>query len=128
MPIPISTPTVADLNLRSVQGSSSHEMQVVFSAPHPRTAVAATLANSQFTVDATTAVSLASKVPAGATHAELAVDSADLRWWDDGKTPTSTQGKPLKQGNYIWVEVPSQFTMIAQAGTATITVSYYSYA
>lgn len=128
MPIGISTPTVPDLTVRSTAGTSGHEMQVVFSAPHPRTPVAATLANSQFTVDATTAVALSTKLPSGATHAELAVDTNDVRWWDDGKTPTAANGKPLKAGNYIWIESPSTFVMIAQSGSASVTVSYYKYA
>lgn len=128
MAIPISTPTIPDLNVRSVPGTSSHEIQVVFSAPHPRTPVAALAADSQFSVDTTAAVSLSTHLPAGATHAEIAIDGADVHWWDDGKTPTTTQGKPLAQKNYMWVESPSTFKIIAQAGTAVITVSYYKYA
>lgn len=129
MAIPISTPTVTDLTIRSVQGTGSHEMQVVFSAPHPRTPIAATIANSQIQVLPSAAVSL--NVPAGATHAEIAVDVADIRWWDDGKVPTtgpSGNGKPLKAGNYMWVESPSTFQMIAQSTTAVVTISFYKYA
>lgn len=126
MAIGISEPTVPDKQVRSIPGANGDHLQTVFSAPHGRTPVAATLANSQISVGATS-VLLNTYKPAGATHAEIAVDGAAIRWWDDGKTPTASEGKPLSAGNYLWVEAPTTFRMIAQSGTATVTISWYKY-
>ncbi len=112
--------------VRTVELGDGSRIQVVFSAPFARTPVAATLANSQISVSSTS-VSLSTYLPSGATHAEIAVDGANIRWWDDGKTPTASEGKPLTQGNYLWVESPSTFKLIAQSGTASVTISWYKY-
>lgn len=112
--------------VRTIALSDGSEAQMVFSAPYGRIPVNATLTNSQVTVSSSS-VLLNTYKPTGATHAEIAVDGADIRWWDDNKTPTATEGKPLKQGNYLWVEAPSTFKMIAQSGSATVTISWYKY-
>jgi len=126
MAIPISTPTVPDVTLKSFTGLSGHEFQIIGSVPFNRVPVAATFANSQISV-ASTSVSLSTFQPAGATFAEINIGSNPIRWWDDGKTPTATQGKPLNAGDYYWVEAIANFRMIAQTGTATVTISWYKY-
>lgn len=122
MAIGISTPTVADVTLKSFTGASGHEIQVVGSVPFNRVPVAATLANSAISVGAS-AVLLNNSKPAGATHAEICIEQQAVRWWDDGKIPTATQGKPLNAGEYFWVEAPTNFRLIAQTGTASVTIS-----
>lgn len=112
--------------VRTVELSDGSQAQMVFSAPFGRIPVSATLTNSQFTVTSS-AVSLSTYKPATATHAEMAVDGAAIRWWDDGKTPTATEGKPLNAGNYLWVEAPSTFKLISQSGSASVTISWYKY-
>jgi len=79
MAIPISTPTVTDLNLKSFTGLSSQEIQVVGAVPFNRVPVAATQGNSQISV-ASTALLLNTFKPAGATHAEIAVEGQAIRW------------------------------------------------
>lgn len=79
MAIGISTPTIADATLKSFQGLSGHEFQIVGSVPFNRVPVAASLANSQVSVDATTALLLNSIKPAGATFAEINVGTQACR-------------------------------------------------
>lgn len=128
MGIAISEPTVPDKTVRTVT-ANSQELQVVLSAPHNRIPVAATLANSQVSIGST-AVNLNTHKPTGATHAEIACEGP-IRFWDDGKTPTATQGKPLKGsiGNpvYYWVEAIDNFRVIAETGTVVIDISWYRY-
>lgn len=112
--------------IRTEELPDGSHAQVVYSAPFGRSPVAATFTNSQITVSSS-AVSLSTFLPSGATHAEIAVDGANIRWWDDGKTPTASEGKPLSSGNYLWVEAPSTFKAIAQSGSATVTISWYKY-
>lgn len=100
MAISISTPTVADAQLKSFAGLNSEQFQVVGAVPFNRVPVAATQANSQISV-ASTALLLNTYKPAGATHAEIAVETQAIRWWDDGKSPTASQGKPLAVGDYL---------------------------
>ena len=122
MAIPISTPTTPDAYLKSFPGLNNEQFQVIGAVPFNRVPVAATVANSQISV-ASTALQLNTYRPSGATHAEIAVETNAIRWWDDGKSPTASQGKPLAVGDYFWVESPATFRFIAQTGTASVTVS-----
>jgi hypothetical protein len=78
MAIPISTPTVPDISLKSFTGLSSNEFQVVGAVPFNRVPVAATQANSQISVTST-AVLLNTFKPAGATYAEIAIETNGIR-------------------------------------------------
>lgn len=78
MAIPISTPAVVDLNLKSFDGASGDKFQVIGAVPFNRVPVAATQANSQISVSST-AILLNSSKPVGATHAEIAVESNAIR-------------------------------------------------
>lgn len=94
----------------------------------PLIAVSAPLANSQFSV-AGTSVSLSTHLPADATHALIRITGADIRVWDDGKTPTTAEGFPLDADTQeaFWVRAPALFRMcrLGATGTATIFAMYY---
>ncbi len=78
MAIPISTPSVVDLNLKSFTGLSGDHFQVVAALPFNRVPVAATVANSQVSVSSTQLL-LNTYKPTGATHAEIAVETNPIR-------------------------------------------------
>ena len=78
MGIPISTPTVPDVTLKSFTGLSSNEIQVVGAVPFNRVPVAATLANSAISVGSSS-VLLNNSKPSGATHAEICIETQAIR-------------------------------------------------
>lgn len=94
--------------------------------------VAATYANSAFTVGNATTVDLLAKAPAGATFARIMLDAAggDLSWWDDGKDPNVAGiGMVLAAGD--WYDVANlgeltHFYMLATSATAAqVRVAWY---
>jgi len=71
-----------------------------------------------------TAVSLLP--PDGASWALIQTLSAPIRWWDDGSTPTVSQGFLLAAGLYLeFTGEFSKFKAIAESGTPTLNVSFY---
>lgn len=81
------------------------------------------LGYQQITLSAATGLT----VPAGANVAVISVETAGLRWRDDGTNPTSSIGMPIASGAVpfeYWGDL-STFVMIAQTGTPLVDVSYY---
>lgn len=81
-------------------------------------------------VDAITAVGLPAipwtvETP---NRAFLSVEGASIRFWYDGQTPTAVVGHPASSGSTIIITGQDdcrRFKMIAQSGTATITVTLH---
>lgn len=121
-----AAPNGLKLRYELVGAAADAKAAVVATYPLVKTVVAASIGNSQLAV-AGTAVALSSSLPAGASYALISVENTNIRWWDDGKVPTATQGMLLTVGSYFWVEDPSTFQMISTGGTATVTVAYYGY-
>lgn len=72
----------------------------------------------------TTAVSLSA--PVGASWARLQALGGTVRWWDDGSTPTVTQGFSLSAGTLLeFAGDFTKFSAIAETGTPTLNASYY---
>jgi len=66
-------------------------------------------------------------VPAGANFAIIAVDTAAVRWRDDGVAPTASVGMPLSNtGAPLEYSGPlASIQFIAQTGSPVLNVSYY---
>lgn len=66
-------------------------------------------------------------VPAGATHAIVACETAKVRWRDDGSNPTATDGMPLEAGDVVeFTTTLSTLRFLRATGTsATLHISYY---
>lgn len=74
----------------------------------------------------TVAANLAS-VPAGATYAVISVEGNAIRYRDDGTDPTATVGMPVAVGGTVTYDgALARLRLVAQAGTATVNVSYYA--
>jgi hypothetical protein len=71
--------------------------------------------------------STALTVPAGATEAFIVADgTADVRWTDDGTTPTASVGHLLKAGVAMtYSNDLSTLRFIRAAAGGSISVSYY---
>lgn len=70
--------------------------------------------------------------PGAATHAMLFVETADIRYYEDGTTPTTGaagNGAPVVAGNVIELDLASfaNFKMIAKTTLATVHVLYWKY-
>lgn len=64
--------------------------------------------------------------PAGAAFAEICVETASVRYRDDGTAPTASVGMPVTSGTCFSYAGPlSAVQFIAQSGTASVSVSYY---
>jgi hypothetical protein len=64
--------------------------------------------------------------PSGAAWALIQPIGADVRWWDDGSTPTVSQGFLLVSAAYLECTGDlKEFRAIAASGTPTLNVSYY---
>lgn len=66
-------------------------------------------------------------VPPGANLALLVAESGAVRWRDDGKPPTVTQGMLIEptQPPFPYSGNISQISFIAVSGTATVSASLY---
>jgi hypothetical protein len=66
-------------------------------------------------------------VPAGAKMAVISVETAAIRWRDDGVDPTTTVGMPVAAAaTPIEYSGPlANFRLIAQTGSPIVNVSYY---
>ncbi len=74
----------------------------------------------------TVASATALTVPAGSEIAEICVETAGVRYTDDGTTPTSSTGIPVSSGTCFQYGGPlNKIKFIAQSGSPTINVSYY---
>lgn len=64
--------------------------------------------------------------PKGASFALMQPLGADVRWWDDGSTPTVSQGFVMVSGAlYTYAGDLKTFRAIAASGTPTLSVNYY---
>lgn len=78
----------------------------------------------QFGLSVATATSLT--VPTGATIAQICVETAGVRYRDDGTAPTASSGMPVPPGTCFQYAGPlSSIQFIAQSGSPTIDVLYY---
>lgn len=99
------------------------------------------LTHEKLTVTSGSAVKLGSQVsggggvPLSANRALIVVETAAVRWYDDGTHPTTTDGMPLAAGSVMDYDVAdglqsgataSTLEFIAQSATATVWVSYYT--
>jgi hypothetical protein len=90
-------------------------------------ALAASLGYQQATsVSTSSAINLPS-IPSNAASYLLSVESAGIRWRDDGTDPTSTVGQPVSAGQALcYGNDPHAVRLIGQTGTPTINVTYYA--
>lgn len=84
----------------------------------------------QITVDATAGGVALTNVPAAAKFALLMVETAAIRWRDDGTGPTAAVGMPIAAGSGLWYDAGQAglvaFRAIRQAGvSAVLNVTYY---
>lgn len=101
-------------------------------------AIYAPLGFGQFTVDASTAKTLAAAAANGSNmttvqgtafakrvaRAEIVPEQA-IRFRLDGVAPTASIGNPLPAGaQYLLTSDPSKFQFISQSGTATVNVEF----
>lgn len=66
--------------------------------------------------------------PTGATKAVITTETADVRYWIDGSTPTTTVGHLIKAGGGINLDSAGQianFKAIAVSGSAVLQISYF---
>ena len=65
-------------------------------------------------------------VPAGAVSAIIYVETAGVRWRDDGTAPTATVGMLLSAGQaFQYAANLAAIQFIAQSGSPVVNVSYY---
>lgn len=82
------------------------------------------IAPGQFGLTVATATNLTP--PAGATIAQISVETAGVRYRDDGIAPTATVGMPVAAGTSFQYAGPlTAIQFIAQSGSPTIDVLYY---
>ena len=69
-------------------------------------------------------------VPSGATHALLTVDigGGDIRYWEDGSTPTTSAGLLVPAGGAAELTNLSNVRLISTAGTTAVNISFRKYA
>jgi hypothetical protein len=96
---------------------------LVFAAP----AFGASLGYQQSTSLSTSAAINLPNIPANAGSYLLAVESAGIRWRDDGTDPTSSVGQPVASGQALcYGNDAHAVRIIAQTGSPTIDVTYYA--
>jgi hypothetical protein len=66
-------------------------------------------------------------VPTGATMMVISVETANIRWRDDGVPPTASVGMPIAAGAapYEYFGTLSAFQIIAQTGSPVVNIAYY---
>lgn len=79
-------------------------------------------------VSSATAISSCSGgIPARAAWAVLCVDTAAIRWRDDGTAPTASVGMPVASGQcFYYSGTFSTLRVIAQTGSPVVNISFYS--
>jgi hypothetical protein len=126
------------VGLRAADGSTSQH--VVESLPggkhmvdHVATSIPTVVSCQQVTAP-TTAGSLASicsgsALPTGATHALVRAETgntAAIRWWDDGTSPTTSAGMELAAGDMVELVNLASVKLIA-TGTQKLNISFRKY-
>ncbi len=68
-------------------------------------------------------------VPSGATHALIGVNTGggDVRFWEDGSSPSSTAGLLIQAGETAEVTNIANIKLRSTTGTVTIQVAYRRY-
>ncbi len=65
-------------------------------------------------------------IPYGTLWALVCIETASVRWRDDGTAPTASIGQPTPAGNCQNFYTNFQtLQFIAQSGTATVNISFY---
>ena len=111
------------INVDLVSGSTIIVSGTVSTKPAPLVSAGA----GQFGLSvASTGAATSLTVPAGATSAQITVSAANIRYADDGTTPSTSVGMPVYQASSWFYSGPlSALRFYAQSGTATLDVLYY---
>ena len=107
------------INVDIVGGSGG----TVYTKPAPLVSAGA----GQFGLSvASTGSAVSLTVPVGATSAQITVSGANIRYADDGSTPSTSVGMPVYQASSWFYSGPlSAIKFYAQSGTATLDVLFY---
>lgn len=66
-------------------------------------------------------------IPQRTVWAVLCVDTAAIRWRDDGTAPTASVGMPVASGQcFYYSGTMSALRVIAQTGSPVVNISFYS--
>jgi hypothetical protein len=66
-------------------------------------------------------------IPARTVWAVLCVETANIRWRDDGTVPTAAVGMPVAAGQCVnYSGTMSVFAIIAVSGSPVVDISFYS--
>lgn len=107
----------------------AQDFSVVAAAPYQRTPLGCAQLTLSSTLGLKSAVNAAGTtfaVPTAARVAVLTVETANVRWCDDGQTPTTTFGNLLLAGQSLeYVGDLNAIQFAAVSGTPVIDVSYY---
>jgi len=111
--------------LRSKDVGSGVQVQVIEVATMIPTVVA-----GNETLAVGTGSDTALTVPSGATHALVTVDDdgGGIRYWEDGTSPTSSEGLLIPAGGAAELTNLADVLMRATTGTVAVNVSYRKYA
>lgn len=118
--------TQATRTLRSRDVGSGVQSQKVDASPWMPTVVA----SAQYSLDVTTGAVVTLTVPGGATHALITVEDADVRFTEDGSSPTTGaagSGLLLPAGFIGELALPAALKFIAVSATAELNVTYRKY-
>ena len=88
------------------------------------------VSGAQYSLDVTTGSAVTLTVPSGATHALITVEDADVRFTEDGSTPTTGaagNGLVLAAGFIGELALPNALKFIAVTATAELNVTYRKY-
>lgn len=93
-------------------------------APYPYTSLPTTSAGYQQITATSSPQSLT--VPTGATIAQFCIETAAIRYRDDGTDPSTTVGMPAAAGGCFSYSGPLRsFRFIAQTGSPVVNVLFY---
>lgn len=68
-------------------------------------------------------------IPARSIWAVICVETANIRWRDDGTNPTTTVGMPITAGNCLdYSGTFNTFAFIAVSGSPVLNISFYNQA
>jgi hypothetical protein len=122
----VATATLGTKTLRSREVASGVQSQKVDVGPWLPTVVS----GAQYSLDVTTGTVVTLTVPSGATHALLTVEDADVRFTEDGSSPTTGaagSGLVLPAGFIGEMALPAALKFIAVTATAELNVTYRKY-
>ena len=123
----VVTAAGATKTLRSRDVGSAVQSQKVDVGPWLPTVVS----GAQYSLDVTTGTVVTLTVPSGATHALLTVEDADVRFTEDGSSPSTGaagSGLVLAAGFVGELALPQALKFIAVTATAELNVTYRKYA